>query len=200
MIKHTRTNEEVILHSNVLDISPEEIEKTSLFLESEYKQECLSYPYTAPEFDVQAAIWAARLFYISSQLLLYREQNIEEINKLLPPYNSEITASAILSADLTLRFIPHIVTELKLIDDTDPLIETLESYLHLWHYSAIGYSLPNIDKLDFKILETDKCLNQLYINRIIEKNAISLSKHPALHSAIESTLGMYKKELWEGFE
>ncbi len=200
MIRHVRLTGEVILYKNILEINPDEIEATISYLEKDYKQEVLSYPYTSPIFSSQAAIWAACLFYYSSQLLLYREQNLDEVRRLVQPYNEAITPAAILSADLTLRFISDLLFELKLIDDTDPLIQILEDILHVWHYSAIGYGLENIDSLDFLVIKEDKCLNQLYIDRVIKRDALLLSHHPSLYKDIESELSIYKKNLWGKFE
>lgn len=200
MINHVRFTGEVILYKNILEILPDEIDLTISYLEKEYKQEVLSYPYNSPTFSPEAAIWAARLFYYSSQLLLYREQNLDEIRSLIEPYGTIVSSGDILSADLTLRFIPSILFELKLIDNSDPLIPILENILYVWHYSAVGYTLQDTNGLNFEIVKKDKCLNQLYIDRVIERHALELSKHPELHDDITLVLSIYKNDLWDKFE
>lgn len=202
MITHARTEGEVILYENIPDIHPDEVEKTLRFLEDEYNQEKCTYPLLeqSPVFDGEAAIWAARIFYYSSQLLLFREQSNNEVRSLIQPYNKQITPSAILSADLILRFMPDLLSELKLIDDTDVLIDWLENILNTFHYSAVGYHLENEEPLNFDIVDQDMCLKQLYIDRVIDRNHLELSRLPALHDAIEAQLGIYQKELWNKFE
>lgn len=200
MIMHARRESEVVLYQNILNTSIDELEETMEFLESEYKLESISYPYSAPLFDKNAASWAAQLFYISSQLLLYREHKSEELNTLIPSYKGNITPSAILSADLTLRFVPNILKELTLIDNSDILIDILEKQLFTWHYSAIGYPLKNMDNVDMSIIESHDCLKQLYIDRVIDKEAKQLAKNPIIASLLESACGIYKKELCPKFE
>lgn len=199
-VNHVRSKGEVLLYQRVLEIDSDELSGTTSLLESAYTCEQLSYPFHPPGFCPEAAIWAAKLMYYSSQLLLYRQQSAEEMRKLIIPYNKEITSSAILSADLTLRFIPDILHELTMVDDTDPLIPMLEEILHTWHYSAVGYNLVEMKQLDFKIIHADECLNQLYVNRIIDKNALAWARHPGMYPFVEAALGLYKKELWPGFE
>lgn len=200
MIEHARSKGEIILYKNILSIDEEEIDKTTRLLENEYNKESLSYPFSPVVFDPHAAMWAARIFYYSCQLLLYRDQNFEDIRNLMTPYDRDITPSAILSVDLTLRFIPDLLLELKLIDDTDPFIDILEDILHTWHYSAIGYALDRMDMLDFTIIKKNQSVFQLYIDRVINRDALSLAQHPDIHNDILLQLGMYKKELWERFE
>lgn len=200
MITHVRSTGEVILYKNILEIEQDEIDRTISFLEKDYKLEVLTHPYISPAFSPQAAIWAASLFYYSSQLLLYREQNLDEVRNLIQPYSETITPSDILSADLTLRFIPILLIELKIIDDSDPLIPILENILQDWHYSAIGYSLQNVGDLNFRVIKQDKCLNQLYLDRVIKRKSLNLSQHPELHDDIMAELSIYKTELWQKFE
>lgn len=200
MIRHARTTGEVILYKNILEITQTEEEDVILLLAKDYEQECLSHPYTSPTFSSSAAIWAARLFYYASQALLFREHNITELRQLIKPYDGNITAETIISADLCLRFIPDLLFELELLDNTDPLIPILEEIMQTWHFSAIGYKFDETEKLDFTNIKESKCLNQLYTNRVIELKVKALSQHPALHSDIEAELSIYKNDLWSQFE
>ena len=106
-----------------------------------------------------------------------------------------IQPSQILSADLTLRFLPIVLQQADDIDPEDPLIELIEQVLTLWHYSSIGYLLKEED-LDFESILKNPCLLQLYTNRVIEKKADDLAQKPQLQKHIKASLGDYKELLW----
>ncbi len=198
MIKNLRQNEEVMLYDNILKFSEIEAENTINFLKKEYQNESLNFPFKHPDFDKNVALWAAKTVYIAAQLILYRENKSEDIPTLLPDFQSPISPSSILSADLCLRFLPDMLVQLKFFDSEDPLVEILEKILSQWHYSGINYPLA-IEKLDFAVIDSDNCLKQLYINRIIENKKIHLAKLPHFKDTILANLGIYGKEFWKEF-
>lgn len=198
-IQTLRQQEEVILYERLLHISEQEKNEVAAFLYQEYQHESLEYPYQIPEFDAEAALWAAQFLYISIQLVLYREHKENDLANLLPDFPNAITSSAILSADLCLRFLPDVLIQLRLIDSEDSLIEMLETQLSRWHYSGINYTLP-LDSLDFHTIAANPCLHQLYINRIITHKKIHLSQHPVFKEAISANFGLFAQEFWNDFK
>lgn len=198
MIKALRKNEEVILFANILEINEKEVSKLKEFLTNEYEEEKLDYPFKPPNFDVEAALWSAKIIYISAQLILYRKHDNTELEHLLPIENLEINASTMISVDLCLRFMPIMLQELKIIDSEDPLIKILERILKRWHYSSINYTLENreIEKGNF----TSKSFKQLYINRIVVSKNIKMAKEEPFYTWIKADLGIYEKELWNDFK
>lgn len=197
-LQHLRAYEEVLLFANLLQFSEEEQGEAIGFLAKEYAEEALHYPYEAPAFDGAAALWAARTVYMAAQLLLYRENKVAELEALLPAYPHTIGPSAVLSADLTLRFLPDILLQLKAIDPEDALIDVLEAHLKAWHYSGVCYPLP-ADKLDVTFLTGSPCLFQLYVDRIIFYKNRLLARHPVLESGVKAALGMYAATFWSDF-
>jgi hypothetical protein len=139
MVRHLRKNEEVMLYENILAIPDEEVTSVAEFLRSEYENEALNHPKPLPEYDPEAAVWAARTLYVSAQLLLYRENKVTDLSTLIPD-NLEVNAGAILSADLTLRFLPDLVKQMEVIDPDDDLLHILRKLLEKWHYSAVSYT------------------------------------------------------------
>jgi hypothetical protein len=195
MIRHLRQQEEVMLYANLLQTSSEEERLVADFLKAEYESETLEYPYKPPLYNEKAALYGARTVYVAAQLLLYRENKVEDIAVLLPGFTAEITASEALSADLCMRFLPDIIIQLKAIDPDDALIPLLDKILGNWHYSGIGY-IKNMEGLNFSILTSDKCLNQMYINRVIDKKENKLAALPQLVDSVNASLGNYRTELW----
>lgn len=199
VIKQLRENEEVMLYGNVLDIESEDIAETVQFLEKEYRAESANYPYCPPEFNVEAALWGAKTVYVAAQLLLYRENRISELHTLITSYSGEITSSAILSADLCLRFLPELVKELKVIDPEDLLIELLVKQLEIWNYSAISYSGIDYANCIFTNVHENECLKQMYVNRIIEFKNRKMAQLETFLPLVKSALGIYADTFWSGF-
>lgn len=198
MIRKLRLNEEIMLYGKLLKISEEDIEAVAGFLEEEFDREALDFPYVVPAFDKDAAGWAARTIFIAAQLILYRDDNPEDIESLLGGYPLEVNASAMLSADLCLRFIPEMIQQLKRIDSEDALIPILEDLLHRWHYSGVPYPL-NVERLDFTVVVADKCLHTLYTNRIVGYKKLALAKHATFVNSIRASMGIYGMQLWKEF-
>jgi hypothetical protein len=198
-LQHLRHYEEVLLFTNLLRFTEDEQKEAVHYLMKEYGEESLNYPFRAPDFNADAAGWAARTLYLASQLLLYREHKEADLPLLFPAYEGEINAAAVLSADLVLRFLPDVILQLKAIDPEDGLIAVLENHLKTWHYSGISYPLPAAE-LDFEVLASSPSLFQLYIDRVILYKNISLAKHPALKGKVNASLGLYAAVFWDEFK
>lgn len=199
MIQTLRKQEEVILYGNILHVNEKYTESVTNFLYTEYQKEIVEYPDSnTPEFDSEAALWAAKTIYIAAQLLLYRENKETDLDLLLADYTAIRNASSVLSADLCLRFLPDILMQLKMIDSEDALIEILERKIVYWHYSGINYSLP-LEQLDFDSMFAEDGLKRLYLNRIITYKKIDLANHPSCKENIAGYLGMYADQFWKEF-
>ncbi|MGG9962274.1 hypothetical protein [Ferruginibacter sp. SUN106] len=195
-IFHLRHHEEIILYDRVLNFVPEDEALVKELLAIEYETEVLNYPFTPPPFNATAALWAAKTTYTTCQLILYRENKADELPQLLPVYEGAIDASAILSADLCLRFLPQVLKDTKNIDPDDALIVLAEGHLQQWHYSGIGYpaktALINLNS----VAEND-CVLQLYTDRVIQKKDVQRAQLPLLHQKIKAAMGMYSSRFWK---
>ena len=184
-----------MLYGNILTISENDAREVVAFLKSEYRQEAFDYPYSVPIFDETAALWSAKLVYLAAQLILYRKNEVADLSTLLPDYQHNRTPSTILSADLCLRFLPDMIVQLKIIDSEDGLINVLENHLLKWSFSGVNYPL-DIEKIDFTDIDSDKCVLQLYCNRILENKNLKLAEHPVFKDWIQANLGIFSKEYW----
>ncbi|MGC4104125.1 hypothetical protein [Ferruginibacter sp.] len=198
-INHLRINEEIILYDRVLHFLPEDEEMVKDLLKIEYETESTAYPFTAPAYNATAALWAAKTIYTACQLILYRENKEEELPQLLPAYTGDMDAAAMLSADLCLRFLPQVLTTTRHIDPEDALIQLLEKHLLQWHYSAIGHGLEKTITED-DIIFTDNCLQQLYIDRVIQQKDMQLALQPLLQQKIKAAMGIYASLFWKEFK
>lgn len=199
MVRHLREHEEIMLFRNILNIDEYDGAEATSYLQEEYRKESLEYPYTMPPFDPAAALWAAKTMNMAAQLLLYRENKPEDLESLFPAYEKEINSSAMLSADLCLRFLPDTLKEITLIDSMDSIIPLLERILAQWHYSGIHYPRdPETPAL--QTVTSDPCLQQLYLNRIIHYKNLKLALHPLFREKISANLGLFANDYWKEFK
>ena len=198
-IYQLRTKEEIILYDKLFDIKEGDEALVKEFLQIEFNIESKNHPFSTPKYDAESALWAAKIVYTACQILLYRENKEAELTDLLPAFTQPITTEAILSADLCLRFLPQILAEAKLIDPEDYLIPILESILKQWHYSGIGIPL-SLKNLDFELIFSNPCLEQLYIDRVIDKKDKKRAELPQMLEKIRATLGNYTEKYWNEFK
>ncbi len=190
-----RSREEVLLYANAIQIPQQELELAAAFLETEYDNECLGYPGQAPAFDAAAAVWAAKTVYTAAQLLLYRKDKEADIPTMLPAYEGAVTAGAILSADICLRFLPDVVQMARNIDADDVLVTILAAHLQQWHYSAIGH-LSETEGLDFLVIIANPCLQQLYADRVIARKDKKLANLAEMAPLVKAALGNHQTYFW----
>lgn len=198
MISMLRQQEDILLYTNVHTISEDEKESVAVFLEGEYRLEIQEYPFIPPCFNKNAALWAAERVYLAAQLILYRKDEPEDLPLFFPEFTDIQDAGAFLSADLTLRFLPGMLEQLRIIDHEDPLNELLKNLLRKWHYSAVGlFSADFIT--DLSTIVSNNCVFQLYRNRIIAKKHLQLATHPVFCEQIKADLGIYASTYWKEF-
>ncbi len=174
------------------EVDPQEKAVALDYLHELYQKEALEHPHQTPEFDPAAAAWGALLLYYAAQAILNRSASLEEIMPLFESYTGQVTASAVFSVDLSLRFLPDLIDKLKIVNPDDGLILLLEQQLAAWPYSAIGYELVTPPPLGLD----NPCLLQCYANRIIAKKAVALLSLPVLYQAVQASLGAHQKTVW----
>jgi hypothetical protein len=224
-ISHLRKQEEMLIYDRFISPAAKEEKAVADLLREEYAKEVLNFPGAAPAFEGDAAVWAARIVFNASQLLLSREKDAQDIVELLSPYSGAMTPAAILSADLCLRCLPDVIEKAREINPDDPLIGLLEDLLPVWHYSGIGYfRLPGSTELssaedstelgsaedsvgvdsavgggefDFSPILADDCLRLLYIDRVIERRVAALANLPELRPGILAVMGDHGDFFWK---
>lgn len=190
-----RKEESMTVFSEIQDISKKEEQDAVHYFESEFQKERLEFFLDKVEFDSETAVWAAKVLYHSAQLHLLRENTSKDLHQLIPMFKGKKTISAILSADLSLRFLPQIVEVLQITDSQDPLIKMLENILIEFHYSAVGFDL-NLENINWEEELKDKTYRKLYLERIVEKKDYKLAEIPYINQLLIAEFGMYKDEFW----
>lgn len=181
--------------SDLKTLSEKEEKEAEDFFESDFEKERLDFLSDKISFNKEAAIWAAKVLYHSAQLYLIRKDTAKNLEKLIPQYQGEKNTSAILSADLSLRFLPQLLDALQIADSTDPLVKMLENILHQFHYSGMGLDL-NLEKINWEEELKNKTYRKLYLERIVEKKAYKLAEIPYINQLLIAEFGMYKDIFW----
>lgn len=194
-ICHLREQEEMLIYDRFTSTTTMEEKAVGDFLQEEYEKEVLNFPGTPPPFDREAAVWAARIIFNASQLLLFREKDEKDIVQLLPSYTGEMTPAAFLAADLCLRCLPDVIGKAREINPDDSLILLLEDILRRWHYSGIGHFEG--DLFDWKPILANDCLRLLYIDRVIERRVTALANSPALRPGVLAAIGDHPTYFWK---
>jgi len=199
-IHHLRTSGQFVLYTNKPKVTVTELNDLGDFLAQEYENECLNYPFEAPKFNKEAAVWGAKISYFAAQFLAHRLEEPKDLNQYFEDYKGEITPSSCLSADISLRFLPFIIKELEHIDFDDWLIKILKIQLQKFQYAAIGHDLElQINEEILAELFQNNCFKTLYTDRVIAKKDSSLTAHKIIHENVAIHLGEHASHFWSAF-
>ncbi|MGN7709189.1 hypothetical protein [Chryseobacterium sp. 22543] len=190
-----RKEECITLFSSLQQISPQEEVEAGDYFETEFEKERQEFLSDQLTCNKETAVWAAKILYHSAQLYLIRENTEKNIVNLIPAFKGSRDVSSILSADLSLRFLPQVIVALNSVDPEDPLIAMLEDILTQFHYSGIGYDL-DLKNVNWKEELKDKTYRKLYLERIVEKKDYKLAEIPFINKLITAEFGIYKDAFW----
>ncbi|ASE64413.1 hypothetical protein EGY07_16970 [Chryseobacterium indologenes] len=190
-----RQNECITLFSSLQEISMKEEEGAEVYFETEFEKERLEFLSDQVAYDKKTAVWAAKVLYHSAQLYMIRENTDKDLSRLIPGFKGSRDVSAILSADLSLRFLPEIITALYSADPEDILIKMLEDILSVFHYSGIGYDC-DLKNINWEKELENKTYRKLYLERIVEKKDYKLAEIPLINKLLMAEFGMHKEAFW----
>ncbi|MGU3373396.1 hypothetical protein [Chryseobacterium sp. M5A1_1a] len=190
-----RKKECITLFSNLQVISPKEEQEAEAYFDAEFEKEKLEFLSGQFICDKTTAVWAAKVLYHSAQLYLIRENTAKNLENLIPKFIGTREVSSILSADLSLRFLPDVINALNSTDPEDTLITILEDILTEFHYSGIGYDL-DLKRVNWEEELKDQTYRKLYLERIVEKRDYKLAEIPFINKLLIVEFGMHKDAFW----
>jgi hypothetical protein len=183
----------------LLPISPEEAEEAALVLtdfESQYRDDLSGHP---PRLSMRSMIWAASTVYRASSFLTFRDVNTETIAAAFRDTCPEqSSADVCYSADLTMRFLPDLIRLARAASSDDPLVEHLKKLACEWPLSSVGVKdLGELSELTFL---DNRCLKQMYVDRIIAARDRSRLMNPVVAEAIRAAIGLHRELVPEFME
>ena len=191
-----RKDECITIFTDLQEISKKEEQDAADYFESEFEKERLEFLSDEISCNRETAVWAAKVLYHSAQLYLIRENTAKDLHKLIPDFKGKRDISSILSADLSLRFLPQIISALQNVDPEDTLVKMLENILQQFHYSAVGLDL-DLEKINWEEELKDKTYRKLYLERIVEKKAYPLAEIPYINKLLIAEFGLHKDAFWK---
>jgi hypothetical protein len=180
------SGEAVVIRDELIESSEDPAEWQAAFLE-----DCENLPGLdrAPlPWHPETARTATAFFYRLSQALANRaldEKQVQAICAGAPP--PLVSPGEILSADLTLRYLPELHSMAEAISQDDPLVEGLEAMASRFPLSSVGIPIkspPNLSPL-----RSHEGLWLLYIDRVIERQDLSRLADPGVRLAVMDALG-----------
>ncbi|WP_294224256.1 hypothetical protein [uncultured Chryseobacterium sp.] len=191
-----RKEECITIFTDFHEISEKEESDAADYFEAEFEKERLEFLSDQISFDKKTAVWATKILYHSVWLHLIRENTAKDLNRLIPPYSGNRNIPAILSADLSLRFLPQIISALHDADPEDVLMSMLENVLKRFHYSAVGMDLE-LEPINWEEELKDRTYRKLYLERIVERKSYRLAEIPYINQLLIAEFGLHKDVFWK---
>ncbi|WP_294236492.1 hypothetical protein [uncultured Chryseobacterium sp.] len=191
-----RKEECITIFTDFHEISEKEESDAADYFEAEFEKERLEFLSDQISFDKETAVWATKILYHSVRLHLIRENTAKDLNRLIPPYSGNRNIPAILSADLSLRFLPQIISALHDADPEDVLMSMLENVLKRFHYSAVGMDLE-LEPINWEEELKDRTYRKLYLERIVERKSYRLAEIPYINQLLIAEFGLHKDVFWK---
>lgn len=163
-----------------------------------YEDDKTEMPHAAPSFSPEAALWAAKHLYLSLQLIVIRDAEEDTVQKTLAPFVGTVSADTTYSVDITLRYLPDVLSLAKGLAPADIMVQKLKETALQWPFSSVGIDVEG------ELLNEDMILNHpslriAYIDRIIEKKDNKRTYNSSVKEGIWEALGSYSSLLWSQF-
>ena len=175
--------------------NPDEREAIQL-LQQYYIEDIQEMPATAPAFNDQAALWAAKYFYTAVQLTALRDEGEAVINEKLLAFDGTMDASAMYSADLVLRYLATLLQLAKGLSPADMLVKVLEQTAAAWPFSSVGIETGEIKNEAVIFADASLCI--AYTDRLIAAKDIKRISGSGMQQQVLSAAGMHLETFWPG--
>lgn len=154
----------------------------------------MEFPGVAPALHVEAAIWAAKVFYRACQFAIYREIPPEAFSEelVIADWVARPDASAHYSVDFVFQFLPDLFRRSKTASADDPLLAYFSDWARHWPLSSVG--IKEVDgPFRLEAIVSHPGLFQCYCDRIIKHTHIERLEHSAVRKRVLANLGTYSE-------
>ena len=190
----------VTVHHELSLFDTADVQATLLVLERHHAHCAEHFPATAPEYDGEAALWAAKHIYYAVQLSLLRHIEAATVEQLMMPYQQLQSAAAIYSADLCLRYLNDVLRLSAGLAPGDVLVRCLHHTARQWPFSAAGINAePAEAATDEQPLEqilNHQGLAITFADRVIARQDMAKAMHPRVLPYVLAALGQHQQTLW----
>ncbi len=154
----------------------------------------LEAPGEPPPLSIEAAVWGALTLYRAAQLLVHRDAEAAYVRKMLAdPCPGRPSPEVAWSVDLSLRFLPDLISLARGVAEGDPLVVELARIGGEWPLSSVG--ARGVGAKDLSAFMQHPSLGGIYVDRIIERRDLTRLGSPAVDEGVREALGAHP-ELW----
>lgn len=154
----------------------------------------LDAPGEAPKLSLPSATWAALTLYRGAQLLVHRDASAEYVREAMStPCPERPSADVVWSVDLTLRYLPDLLSLSRGVAEGDPLVAELARIAGDWPLSSIG--VREAEARDLSAIVGHPCLRRLYADRVLERRDLARLSDARVRDAVREAIGAHD-ELW----
>jgi MoxR-vWA-beta-propeller ternary system domain bpX4 len=193
-IQQLVTTGTVSVQPGIISFAVADEQQAILLLQQYYNEDIQEMPATAPPFNEQAALWAAKYFYTAVQLTVLRDESEAVINEKLVAFAETVDASAMYSADLILRYLPALLHLAKGLSPADVLVKVLEQTATAWPFSSAG--IETVPIKNEAVIFLDASLSIAYTDRLITAKHIKKITGDNIKQRILSAAGMHLEIFW----
>lgn len=150
----------------------------------------LDQPIGLPDFDIDAALWAAEILFRAAQFQVFRDVNPDVIVAAFGQPGPDVDSpSAHYSVDLCFRYIGEVLRQSTLASSEDPLNEGIVELLKGWPLSAIG--VKDVEPPERGVAFRNRPLWRMFIDRAIATDDQRLLDDPEIREAVEVAVGAF---------
>lgn len=171
------------------DQTPDEIDNTTRLLRQADQLARLHAPGVAPELDIDAALWAAKVLqFVCNRLVDKLEADTDLPDSLVETEPDGRNVSQHWSVDLVLRALWDLVKRSHSENEADTLNRTLIEIAAKWPLVAVG-TPATVTEDRMMVVWNHDCLRRVYVDRIIHRSDKTLAALPLVAEQIRRTQG-----------
>lgn len=181
--------------------TPLEIETTLGILQEYYRYDSWFMPSKQPDFEPNAALWAAQFVYQTIHLAILRHIDAQTVGQLLTDFEGATTPETMYAVDLSFRYLPELLALAKGLAPSDTLVDILKTRLQRWSFSAVGIEMEDKGKtMNTDIIALHPSLQLAYVDRIIQNKDLKRALHSPEREWVKTALGDYPSVFWGDFD
>jgi hypothetical protein len=188
---------QVTVARQLIPFGEEDVQQSMAVLQQYYAADAGQMPLVAPGFSPEAAIWAATYVYRATQFTMLRDLGDQQVLAHLADYTGPVTAEAIYSADLTLRYLPDVLHLAKGLAPDDVLVTGMKNTLAQWPFSGVG--IEETIQENLKPVLEHASLKYAYIDKVIKHKDKKRATQEPIAELIREALGEHAALLWPEF-
>lgn len=151
----------------------------------------LEFPGEPPEFDPDAAAWAAESLFQVCRLAVIRDLEVDqELQKVLATPPTPADASSHYSVDLVFRFLPDVLRLARALAEGDPLVAVIRTWCANWPLSSVG--VAGLEVVQIEPLLRHAGLRTQYVDRILAHGDASRMTDERVRDAVRQAIGVHE--------